>query len=272
MTKQAGDDARVEEMILAACLGAASAGEFERDLRAFLASQGLGSDDVDAITSSPPRLALYRRLIRNNLTGVTEKMLGRTRARLNARVAGAFDASFSEFLQEVGPRTHYLRDVPSEFLAWAEPRWRVQAGWPAWIVDFARHELVEFQIAAARAPREPPDAVEVALDRGLLFGEPVSLLRYAYRVHELPADIDDRTEPAAGATVLLGYRDADHAAAFLELTPLAAQIAERLLSGAPLGVALREATAAMGASVEVLDVAKLLADFGARGILLGGRP
>ena len=80
----------------------------------------------------------------------------RTRARLDAAAEGAFDASFDAFLDQVGPRTHYLRDVPGEFLAWALPRWAARAALPAWIGDLARHELVEFQLAAAPEVPEPP--------------------------------------------------------------------------------------------------------------------
>ena len=58
------------------------------------------------------------------------RMLPRTRARLNAACDGRFDADFGRFLDEVGPRTHYLRDVPAEFLAWARPRWRADRARP----------------------------------------------------------------------------------------------------------------------------------------------
>jgi hypothetical protein len=265
------DEARVHAMIAAACLRAKSEEAFTADLGAFLAANGVAAEDAAAILASPPRLALYRRLVRNNLTGVTEKMLARTRARMNEGAAGAFDASFAAFLDEAGPRTHFLRDVPSEFLAWALPRWE---DLPPWLSDLARHELVEFQVAAAETPSEAPPVTEVALERPLVFAEPLRLMRYAFAVHELPADTADRTEPAARATALLVYREREHAVRFLELTPLAAELTERLLAGAPLGEAIRDAGAALGAPVTdavLADVARLLADYGQRGVLLGAR-
>lgn len=267
------DEARVHAMIAAACLGTTSEAEFTRDLRAFLESSGLDARDVEAITSAPPRLALYRRLIRNNLTGVAEKMLARTRARLNAR-GGVFDASFGAFLAERGPRTHYLRDVPREFLAWVEPRWRAENDVPAWATDLARHELVEYEIASARARDEAPHVTDVALDRALVLAEPLRLMRYAFAVHDLPADESDRTEPTARPTTLLVHRDAEHVVRFLDLTPLAAAIVARILDGATLGDAVSGACADVGtvtSDVVVADVARLLADLGERGILLGGR-
>ena len=267
------DEARLEEMIAAACLGAASEAEFTADLRRFLAAHGVATEDAEAILAAPPRLSLYRRLVRNNLTGVTAKMLRRTRARLNAAVPGAFDTAFDAFLEEVGPRTHYLRDVPGEFLAWAEPRWRARADLPPWAGDLARHELVEFQLAAASTPSATVEVTDLKPDRPLVFAEPVRLLRYACAVHELPLDDADVSEPAARPTALLAYRDGAHAVQFLELTPFAAAITERLLSGAALLDAVRGAAedANVSAADAKMDIARFLADLGERGIILGGR-
>jgi hypothetical protein len=230
---------------------------------------GDGSDAALA-----PRLALYRRLVRNNLTGVTEKMLPRTRARLNDR-AGFFDASFAEFLANRGPRTHYLRDVPHELLAWAEAPWSalIRAGkLPGWALDLARHELTEYAVAAAPdAPSHAP-AEDIALDRTILFTEPVRLMRYAFAVHELPEEPGDRTEPEARAVALLVYRDAASDVEQLELSPLGAALTERLLAGSPLGDAVTDACAALGVrrtEAVVGEVSALLASLADRGVVLG---
>jgi hypothetical protein len=260
-------EVEVQRMIANACFGVDAEREFTRDLRAFLVRQGLPEEDVDAICAAPPRLSLYRRLIRNNLVGVTERMMPRTRARLGA----VFDATFDAFLEARGPRTHYLRDVPAEFLEWATPRWRAQPDVPAYLTDLAAHELVEFQICATPILAAPA-LEEVALDRALVFSDARRLMRYAHAVHLLPADTDDRTEPEARAVTLLVYRDAEHAARFLELSPLAAAIVERLLSGEPLGQAIASACASEGHAMNdaiLADTARLLADLGERGVLLG---
>jgi hypothetical protein len=263
-------EARLHEMIASACLRADSEAAFTADLRGFLQSHGLGNDDIAAILAAPPRLSLYRRLVRNNLTGVTEKMLKRTQARLNAVADGAFDASFASFLDQVGPRTHYLRDVPGEFLDWVEPRWRARVDLPAWVADLARHELVEFQIAAAQAAPNAARVTEIAPDRPLVFREPVRLMRYAFAVHELPLDVEDRSEPAPRPVAMLVHRDEENTVQSLELTPFAAAITERLLGGAPVLDAVRDAAAQVNASSGVLDVATFLADLAERGIILGG--
>jgi hypothetical protein len=264
-------DAKTQRVLMDACLGVIKGDELTGGLPGFLAAHGVLGSDADAFLAFPTRLALYRRLVRNNLLGVTAKMLPRTRARLNAFANGAFDETFDSFLAEVGPRSHFLRDVPQEFLTWAAPRWVLRGDIPRYLADLAAHELIEFQMAAAPVAGTPRLA-EVSLDRGLVFAEAKRLVRYDYRVHALPDDLEDRSEPHAGHVSLLVYRSAEHAVRFLELTPLAATILERLFAGSALGLGIAEACAAAGvaANKAVLDdTAKLLADLGERGILLG---
>lgn len=273
-------EAEIQRMIAEACLGVGSEEELTRDLRGFLERRGVPAADVEAILAAPPRLALYRRLVRTNVIGVTHRMMPRTRARLNAAketpdAPDAFDASFAEFLDERAPRTHYLRDVPAEFLAWAAPRWRARPSLPTYAADLAAHELVEFEICAAPVAAAPPPLVEVALDRALVFADAKRVMRYAHAVHLLPADPEDRSAPDARAVTLLVYRDDAHAARFLELSPLAGAIVERLIGGEALGAALGAACAALGHTLDdaiLADTARLLADLGERAVLLGARP
>jgi hypothetical protein len=253
-----------------ACLGQRSAGSIAADLRAFLAAHGVPEEDVAAAVAQPGRFAVYRALVRNGIASVVLRVLPRTRARLNASAGGRFDADLAAFVAEVGPRTHRLRDVPAELLAWAEPRWRADPGVPGYVADLARHELAGFEIGAApSADVEAGPGAPVALDRPLRFAAAVQLLRYAWAVHELDEDGDDEVAPAEPArrdVALLGYRDAGHAVQWLELTPRAAAILERLLAGQTLGAAVAQA----GAPASVLeDVARLLADLAERGVILG---
>jgi hypothetical protein len=259
-------------MFADACFGLHSADEIASDLRAFLGKHGLANETVEAICSAPARLLLYRTLVRNNLVGVTSKMMPRTRARLNALSDGAFEASFDEFLAEAGPRTHYLRDVPGEFLVWVTPRWMARGDIPRYIGDLATHEVVEFQVAALPVPEAPPPLGELALDRPLVFAEARRLMRYRFAVHELPEDPDDRSEPQARPVSLLVYRDAHHAIGSEELTPVRAALLDALFEGDPLGRAVAKACASAGLPVTdafLVDAARLLATLAERGILLG---
>jgi len=208
----------------------------------------------------PPRVAIYRRLVRSSLEGVVFKLLGRTREHMG----DAFDASFARFLEERAPRTHYLRDVPLEFVRWATPRWK-DAGLAPWLVDLARHEMTSFAISTV--PHLPePRADEVSLDRPLLFSSLIRVERYAYAIHE------ETIPPPARDVALLYFRDEAHELATLELTPLAALIVER--ADVPLKEAIASSCADTGVPMNddtLASIARLLADLGERGILLGAR-
>jgi hypothetical protein len=266
---------RLQRAIADACLGTRAADVIARDLRSFLESHGVEPDDIEAIVAAPPRLAVYRSLVRNGLGAVVQRMLPRTRARMNAACSGRFDADLAAFAEEVGPRTHYLRDVPAELFAWAGPRWRADATVPGYLVDLATYELTAFAVSASSCAHTAGAgaAVAVAIERPLAFAESVRLTQLAWAVHELPASEDDTAEPARRDVHLLAYRDADHIVRWLELTTLAAAVVVRLLAGEALGDAVKAACAdhdvVPGAVLP--DVARLLADLGERGVVLGAR-
>jgi hypothetical protein len=254
-----------------ACLGKNAGDAIARDLRGFLERHGVASEDVEAALRAPQRLGVYRSLVRNGLSSVVLGMLRRTRARMNAACAGRFDTDFARFVDEVGPRTHYLRDVPGEFFSWAKPRWLASAEVPAYLVDLAEHELAGFALAASDASGETGFIGDVALDRRLIFIASMRLLRYEWAVHELPDDETARDVPARRTVFLLAYRDGAHWVRWLELTPLAACIVDRLQEGDLLGSAIASACSEYGAPADPEAIAKLLADLGGRGVLLGAR-
>jgi hypothetical protein len=262
---------RLQAMMAKACFGREMA--FDADLGSFLGEHGVAGEDAEALLASPRRLALYRRLVRHNVTSVIDTMLERTRARLEARLPGELDQRVAAFLDDVGPKTPHLRDVPSEFLAYAAPRWRADSRIPRWIADGAELELLDFTIGVAPRPSPPPPLAEVSADRPLVFADPKQLIRLAWAVHEL-ASTDVTTEPVERPVSILVYRDVEHRSRFLELTPLAASILERLFAGSSLGEAMVDGCAALAHPLDnaVLEsAAHLLADLGERGVLLGAR-
>jgi len=262
----------LETALARACLGAHAGDWIADDLRGFLEGHGVLPEDTEAILVEPRRLAVYRSLVRNGLSAVVLRMLPRTRARMNAACDGRFDADFARFVDEVGPRTHYLRDVPAELFAWTEPRWRKDPSVPAYLPDLAAHELAHFAVASSDTPEGPP-LREVTLDSPLAFSGAMRLTAYGWAVHELPPDETSRNEPARRDVRLLGYRDTSHAVRWLELTPLAASIVDRLVAGDRLSTAVERACASRGVVPEAVlpDIAKLLADLGERGVVLGAR-
>ena len=275
----------LQRAIAEACLSADAHDELASDPRGFLLRHGVEPEDVEAIVAAPARLPVYRSLVRNGLSAIVLSTLPRTRARLNAACGGRFDADFAAFIDERGPRTHYLRDVPAELFAWAEPRWRSDACVPPYLLDLAAYELLHAAVAASpsgpgRTAEPPPgpaeargaDAAEIALDRPLAFAGSARIARYRWAVHELSPDTDATGEPGQRPVCLFAYRDAAQTVRWLDLTPLAGAIVARLLSGEALGSAVAAACADHAtAPAQVLpEIAALLADLGDRGALLGG--
>jgi hypothetical protein len=268
------------------------------DRAAFLAEVGFDAADVQSLTgATDKRVLLYRKLIRAGLVRAIRAEVPRTAARLE----DGFDAWVSRFIDEEAPRSHYLRDVAFEFVAWAKPRWVEDPAVPDYLADLARHELSAFDVASADAAGQSPGA-ELAqgeqaraglgvagaarkgapgeaplfdLERAVLFDASVRLYRYDHAVHRLAEGEDERDAPAREPTALLAYRDADHDVRYLELSPLAAAIFERLLRGETLREGVLGGASALGHPLDgavLASTASLLDDLGERGVVLGGAP
>ncbi|MBV9946615.1 MAG: putative DNA-binding domain-containing protein [Myxococcales bacterium] len=263
----------LQRAIADACLGASAGESIAADLRAFLESRGVAPGDVEAVLAAPRRLAVYRSLVRNGISGVVDRVLPRSRARLNAAACGRFDADLAAFVDAVGPRTRYLRDVPGEFLAWASPAWRADPIVPTYIVELAAHELARFALATAESTAAPHVVREIAFDRGLAFAAPVRLERYAWAVHALPPELEATDPPARVPEDLLGYRDAEDEVRWIELPAVAADVLAALLGGEPLGPSVTRACAERGTDPASTStaIARLLADLAGQGVIVGAR-
>jgi hypothetical protein len=250
-------------------LGAPLDADDAAGVRAWLARNQVAPADREAILQTGvERLLVYRRLVRNGLRGALQVSIPRTLSRLGT----LSDEYFDRFLRERAPRTHYLRDVPREFLWFCAPLWAEDARVPAYALDLANHEFLRIEIGAMPVGEPPQDLPSLDLDRGLCFIETARVVHYSFRVHELSDDENDRTEPAAGRTDLFVYRSREHVVRYLELTPLAAGVIERLVLGATLRQALTEATAEHGRALDeavVTGTARVLSDLAERGALVG---
>lgn len=240
------------------------------DRQAFLAETAPAPADLRAFAAAPDkRLLLYRKLVRGGLTKAIAVELPRTAARLGE----AFEAWVSRFIEDEAPRSHYLRDVAFEFLAWARPRWAEDSTVPSYLGDLARHELSTFEVSSAPADERGPTGLPMELDRPVRFERSARLYAYDHAVHRLLGDEAARDVPAREPTALLAYRDAEHAPRYLELTPLAAAILARLLAGATLQEGVVGGAAQLGHALDgavLASTAALLDDLSSRGVVLGG--
>ncbi len=258
-------DVALQRALADACLDESASEELARDPGAFLRSRDVPEEDIVALGDAVRRFALYRTLVRNNLRDVTENLLPVTRERLGSR----FDRDFAAFLGERGPASPYLRDVPFEFVDWVLPRWAADPELPRWAADSARHELATFA-AGASPPVPEPALADLALERPVALSASARLLELAWAVH-----VPFEGAPEERAVLLLVHRDAEYVVRVLELTPLAFALVAELQSGAPLAQAMKSACERTGHVLDddtLASIARLLADFGERGIILGAVP
>jgi uncharacterized protein (UPF0276 family) len=208
---------------------------------------------------------LYRRLVRGALAQPIESFLERSAARLGAR----FDDFVSEWLAAGASSSPYLRDLPQDFVDWAAPRIEADPTLPAWTVDLMRHEVVHYRVGGAAAPAPSPGG-GLTLDKSLHFALPFECLDYSHAVHELPLGVEDRSEAPERAVSLMVYRDARHIVRYLELSPFAVEMVERLHEGQSVEQALRAQLEVLSGTLpdeELARAGQVLAQLAERGII-----
>ena len=243
----------------------------QEDLRAFAAEHGVEGEDLDAIEAvGAERFLVYRSLVQNRMRNTISAFIERTVARLGKK---RLRNDFMEWMDQTAARSPYLRDVPAEFVAWAGPRWLEDDAVPNYLVDLARHELLEYDILNDHRGGESPTGLDLALDKPLRFDGAARLMTYAYAVHKLSAEVDDTDPPEETPSRLLVYRDPDSKVRYLELTPLAYAVLVQLIEHhKPVADGLRAACESLGEPLDddrLAIAATLLSDLAERGVLLG---
>ena len=168
------------------------------------------------LLGSRERWLIYRDLVRHRLVHVIGVALARTKKAIGEE---AFGRAVDEWLSTGGPRSRYLRDVPSELADFAIPIWQTTEA--PWVADRARFEITGWNVR--HAPPDPIPEKEFSFDCRPVLGTALEVLRLAYPVHQGPT-------PAAGyerdPTFLCVYRDESHKASTRKLNPLAADLLE----------------------------------------------
>jgi hypothetical protein len=246
---------------------------YQAELRDVLFASDPPEAAFAALGSDPARWKVYRRMVRSRLAESIEHGFERL---LGVLGADTFRNIIAEFLAEAPPRSHYLRDVPGEFLDFFEKNrdalTRVYT-LPAYALDLARFEWAELETAyrfdeASALHVGPLDMNQIAV-----LTPAHRLIDLAYPVHRMDGGGADETLPTAPFSLCL-YRDPKtHEVAVLELTPVTAVmlslIERRTMT---LTQVVRNAAETVGATVDVAFVealSTLLADLTERGVLLG---
>lgn len=169
----------------------------------------------------PHRLAIYQRLLFNNLLGllgngfpVCVQVLG----------APAWALLVRHFYASHRAQTPLFTELAAEFVGWlqAEPALPHPA-----LAELAHYEWVEtalYQLdAAALPPAQAVDPLHTPLQRSPLAWP----LLYRWPVHRL-GSVDAPTQAPAEPTGLLVRRDPDGQVRFAAISPMAAQLLERI--------------------------------------------
>ena len=237
----------------------------------------LASDPPDAAFAAfgahPERWKVYRRMVRSRFADSIEHGFERLRAAVGA---DRFREIVWRFLAEAPPHSHYLRDVPGEFLRFFEKNCAALTRayvLPAHALDLARYEWAELETAYSFEETSAVDVGPLDMHRTAVLSPAHRLIDLAYPVHRMGTAGHDETMQAAPFSLCL-YRDAKtHEVAVLELTPVtAAMLSFMELRTSTLTEVVRSAAEAVGVTVDVAFVealSTLLADLIDRGVLLG---
>lgn len=169
-----------------------------------------------ALLGSRDRWLIYRDMVRHRLLQIIGVALARTKDALGEE---AFGRTVDDWLSSGGPRTRYLRHVPSELADFAIPIWRGREA--AWVAELARYEIAAWTVR--HAPPAPTPKSEFSFDRRPVLVTSIEVLRLEYPVHRTPSP---KTGYESEPTFLCVYRNRDQRASTRKLNPLAADLLE----------------------------------------------
>jgi len=250
-----------------------AAAEMRKDPRGFFLAHGADSVDADVGLDETlaERFQLYRQLVLGRLREALQVSIPKTLALLGSE---RVDHELDEFLAVRGPRSAYLRDVAPEFVAFAEVLWVGDKSTPRFIPDLAKHELLSFEVAAAKDDEVVTPIGDISVETVLSFQHATRLAHYGFPVHELPEGPNEVPVLEPRDCSILAYRDTELSVRYLELSDLGAALVTRVMTGEPIGEATANAhldTESRITDDSLASVAMLLEDLEQRGILRGSQ-
>lgn len=245
----------------------------EADADAFLCDFSLAVEDRRGLASRGGlRLAAYRQLVHNRLRNVVRDWIPRTADRLGT---ARLTEDVAQFIASEGVHAPYLRDVPSEFVAWAAPRWHEDPHLLPFLPDLARYELLRNDVRNDPRGGETPTGQKLELEWPVRCDGTARVLRFEYAIHKLPRAPEDRTAPAHAPVHLAIFRNRRDAMMYKEVSATEAAVLRRLLDHQTMRDAVIAGCADVGAAVDDIilgEIAVLLARLSEIGFVLGGEP
>lgn len=172
----------------------------------------------------PPRLALYRELLTNNIDNFLSSNFPVLRQLMDD---GQWAALVQDFFARHASSTPYFAEIPEEFLAYLQTERDSGLDFP-FLLELAHYEWVEMAVAIAK--EASPERQEPPLDwmGQTLSVSPVAwVLAYQYPVHKIAPSFLP-TEPPAQPTFLVVHRDHQDDVHFQEITPITYRLLELL--------------------------------------------
>jgi len=198
------------------------------------------------------RVAVYERLIRNNIEGFVR---GTFPVLHKVLPAARWGQLIDAFVAEHRCQSPYFRDIGEQFIDWLQEGYQASADDPPWLLELAHYEWVELALDISDQ-QIPPGGQGAASADCLLAWSPLAWpLLYQWPVQELGPEYQP-TQPPAQPSCLLVWRDGQDRVRFMQLTPFAWRLAD-LLSREPLS--LRAALAQLNVTADDDFIAGALA-------------
>lgn len=219
----------------------------------------------------PRRMAVYRELFFNNITGLLAGNFPVIRRTLGE---DDWNALVRRFYATHRSHTPLFPELGREFIRFLGDR---AAGTPAapWLLELAHYEWIELAVQIDDSPLPAHDPAGDLLQGVPVLSPWIRALAYAWPVHTIGPG-KRPAEPPATPTLLLVRRDGDGRARFAALSPLVYRLLELLDEGSGSGrerlqLLADEAGVAADAAF-ITQGAAMLERMRAEGTVLGTRP
>lgn len=188
----------------------------------------------------PRRLALYARLVYNNIEGV----LARTFNVCHGLVPkAAWHDAVRAFVREHRAESPYFSHIPAEFLAYLAGR-ELPSDWPPFAHALCHYEWTKLALDLAADEDCAFDDDEIAGPDAVRLSPLAKLLEYAFPVHAIDGD-NRPTAPPAEPTRLVAWRDREDRVRFMRVNAATMRLLQAVGQGRTAAACLAEVAGSM---------------------------